>query len=44
MHPLVHDGTIRWPNGRSLATLKGKTVRLRFTLRHARLFTFAARS
>jgi hypothetical protein len=38
----IHKGTVCWPDDRSLDELKGKTIRLRFHLRHARLFTFAA--
>lgn len=38
----VHQGVVRWPQGRSLDALRGQTVRLRFHLRHARLFTFGA--
>jgi hypothetical protein len=39
----IHDQRVVWPEGRSLAALKGQVVRLRFHLRHARLFTFEAR-
>jgi len=36
------DGTVRWPGGRELGQVAGQTIRLRFHLEHARLFTFAA--
>ena len=35
----VYPGKVLWPDSRSLADLRGKTIRLRFHLRHARLFT-----
>jgi hypothetical protein len=35
---------IRWPNQRNLASLRGKTICLRFFLKRARLFTFEARN
>jgi len=38
----LNDGTVCWPDGRSMDQLKGQTIRLRFHLRHARLFTFQA--
>jgi hypothetical protein len=38
------DGTVRWPGERKLAELNGRKVRLWFGLRHARLFTFEART
>jgi hypothetical protein len=38
----IGTGIVRWPAARSLATLTGRTVRLRFHLRHARLYTLAA--
>jgi len=38
----IDDGTVCWPDGRSMDQLKGQTIRLRFHLRHARLFTFQA--
>lgn len=38
----VGAGVVRWPGDRSLAALAGREVRLRFHLRHARLYTFAA--
>ena len=39
----VLDGTVRWPGDRSLRALAGHTIRLRFSLIHARLFTVEAR-
>ncbi len=39
----IHEQRVLWPEGRSLDVLKGQAVRLRFHLRHARLFTFEAR-
>jgi hypothetical protein len=39
----IFDGVVRWPNDRSLKELKGKPIRLRFHLKHARLYTFEAR-
>jgi hypothetical protein len=39
----IHDGTVRWPNGRSLQEFAGKAIRLRFGMKHARLFTFDAK-
>jgi len=36
----VFDGTVRWPQGRSLAEWQGRTIRLRFRLDQARLFTW----
>lgn len=38
----IYDGTVRWPNGKSLRELAGKTICLRFHLKHARLFTITA--
>ena len=38
----VSSGEIRWPGERSLHALRGQTIRLRFHLKHARLFTFHA--
>jgi hypothetical protein len=38
----IHKGIVRWPDDRSLDELKSTTIRLRFHLRHARLFTFMA--
>jgi len=38
----IHDGTVRWQDGKSLASLTGKVIAFRFTLKHARLFTFTA--
>jgi hypothetical protein len=38
----VFNPTVRWPNAKSLDELKGQPIRLRFWLRHARLYTFAA--
>jgi hypothetical protein len=35
---------VTWPNGKKLDELRGKTIRLRFNMRHARLFTFVAKS
>ncbi|MHB9134348.1 MAG: hypothetical protein ACYDBB_25025 [Armatimonadota bacterium] len=39
----IHHQLVRWPGDRSLDGLKGKTIRLRFHLTHARLFTVEAR-
>lgn len=39
----VHDDVVRWTNGNALTSLAGCTIRLRFTLRDARLYTFEAR-
>jgi len=39
----VNNQIVRWPLDRGLDLLRGKTLRLRFHLRHARLFTFEAR-
>ena len=39
----ISDGTVRWPDDRTLAALTGQEIRLRFHLKHARLFTFEAR-
>jgi hypothetical protein len=38
----IHDGTVRWPGERKMDVLQGRTIRLRFHLDHARLFTFTA--
>lgn len=38
----VAAGTVRWPGDRSLDALRGRTLCLRFTLVHARLYTFRA--
>ncbi|MDH7602421.1 MAG: sialidase family protein [Armatimonadota bacterium] len=38
----IHDGTVRWPGAKSLDCMRGKAVVLRFTMRHARLFTITA--
>jgi len=38
----VADGTVVWPDERKLDQLKGQTIRLRFHLKHTRLFTIAA--
>jgi len=35
-------GPALWPRDRKMDTLQGQTIRLRFILKHARLFTFAA--
>jgi len=40
----THGGTIQWPEGRSLAALGGRAVRLRFLMRHARVFTITAKT
>jgi hypothetical protein len=37
----VLDGVVRWRGGKSLAQLKGRTVRLRFELRTTRLYAFS---
>ncbi|MDO8587524.1 MAG: hypothetical protein Q7T82_10850 [Armatimonadota bacterium] len=39
----IFDGTVRWPSGQGLREMRGRTIRLRFHLRHARLFTIEAR-
>lgn len=39
----VLSGLVRWPENRSLRLLAKQTIRFRFTLRHARLFTLEAR-
>lgn len=39
---IAQPGAVTWPGERSLAVLAGQPLRLRFHLRHARLFTFAA--
>ncbi len=38
----IWDGTVRWPNGNKMNTLRGQVVSIRFHLKHARLFTIAA--
>lgn len=38
----VESGEVRWPESGGLDALRGREIRLRFHLRHARLFTFAA--
>jgi hypothetical protein len=38
----VGDGTVKWPEDATLDTLRGRPICLRFSLRHARLFTFTA--
>jgi hypothetical protein len=38
----VDPGVVRWAGNRSLSGLAGRELRLRFHLRHARLYTFAA--
>jgi len=35
---------VTWPRDRKLDTLRGQAIRLRFCLKHARLFTFAAQA
>lgn len=42
MRCAIHDGAVKWPNDRSLDTLRGRVIRLRFLMKHARLFTIAA--
>jgi hypothetical protein len=37
----VTDKEIRWKDGKSLKTLKGRVIRLRFELRQAKLFAFS---
>ncbi|HEX7380280.1 MAG TPA: hypothetical protein VF278_24405 [Pirellulales bacterium] len=37
----VLDGVVRWRGGKSLAQLAGQTVRLRFELRAAKLYSFS---
>lgn len=39
----IHNQLVRWPKDRSLKALKGRTLHLRFHLRHTRLFTIEAR-
>jgi hypothetical protein len=38
----IDPGIVRWPGGRHMDALRGKAIRLRFHLVHARLFTFTA--
>jgi len=38
----IWPAEVRWPGERSLSSLTGRALRLRFHLRHARLFTVAA--
>ena len=38
----VMNQLVKWPGDRGLAGLAGRDIRLRFTLKHARLFTFGA--
>jgi len=38
----LHPATVCWPGEKRLAELAGQTIRLRFSMEHARLFTFAA--
>lgn len=38
----IRDGTVRWPEGKMLDALRGRPICLRFTLKHARLFTITA--
>jgi hypothetical protein len=40
----IHNRRVVWPGDRSLAALAGRTIQLRFHLRHTRLFTFEAGS
>ena len=40
----ISDGTVRWPGGRNLDEFTGHAIRLRFGMKHARLFTFEAKS
>ncbi len=37
----VTDAEVKWPKGFSLATLKGKEIRLNFELRDAKLYSFS---
>ena len=39
----IADGTVRWPGGRNLDPFIGRPIRLRFVMKHARLFTFEAK-
>ena len=39
----IHDGTVLW-DGRRLDEFIGKTIRLRFVMKHARIFTYQASS
>lgn len=38
----IRDGTVKWPEDKSMDAFRGRAITLRFTLRHARLFTFTA--
>lgn len=38
----ILDGIIRWPNNKKMDILKNQIIRIRFRLRHARLFTIEA--
>jgi hypothetical protein len=40
----IYNQIVRWPGDRGLEALAGQTIRLRFHLTHARLFTFEART
>jgi hypothetical protein len=38
----IRDGSVKWPEDKSLDAMRGRAICLRFTLRHSRLFTFTA--
>ena len=38
----IRDGTVKWPGDKLMDSLRGRTIALRFTMRHARLFTLTA--
>jgi hypothetical protein len=40
----ISNGTILWPDKRNLDEFTGRTIRLRFVMKHARLFTFEAKT
>jgi len=40
----IWNQLVRWPGDRSLDTLAGQTIQLRFNLQHARLFTIEAQT
>ncbi len=39
-----HEAIVTWPRDRKLDGLRAQTIRLRFFIKHARLFTFAAQT
>jgi hypothetical protein len=40
----LNSGEVQWANGKKMNDLKGQVIRIRFMMKHARLFTFEAKS